>query len=85
MSHPLSDCIRDEKGSGGPVGQPAVVSDQAAARLAPPGFHRAQLIDELILALVQYRNDLRYPVADDSKERRIAMIDALLAKATGAA
>jgi hypothetical protein len=38
------------------------------------------LLDELILLAHQYRNDLIYPLADDSRERRIAAIDAVLAK-----
>jgi hypothetical protein len=37
---------------------------------------------ELIAALHQYRDDMRYPPAADSRERRIAMIDALIAKAS---
>jgi len=40
----------------------------------------ASLLDELILLAHQYRNDLIYPLADDSRERRIAAIDAVLAK-----
>lgn len=40
----------------------------------------AALMDEIILALIQYRNDLIYPPAPDSIERRKAMISALLNK-----
>ncbi len=41
--------------------------------------------DELLMALYQYRADLRYPPAPDSTERRHAMIDALIAKVGEAA
>jgi hypothetical protein len=37
--------------------------------------------DAIVTALHQYRNDMLYPPAPDSRERRVAMIDAL----TGAA
>lgn len=36
---------------------------------------------DLLAALYQYRDDLRYPPAPDSVTRRLAMIDALIAKA----
>jgi len=39
---------------------------------------------ELLTALCQYRSDLLHPTAPDSRERRLAMIDALLAKAGAA-
>lgn len=35
---------------------------------------------ELLDLVRQYRNDLLYPVADDSRIRRLAAIDAVLAK-----
>lgn len=35
---------------------------------------------ELLALVHQYRNDMLYPVAPDSAERRIAAIDAVLAK-----
>lgn len=35
---------------------------------------------ELLDLAYQYRNDLRYPLADDSRERRLAAIDAVIAK-----
>lgn len=40
---------------------------------------------EMLDALHQYRSDMIYPPAADSRERRVAMIDKLIAKATGAA
>lgn len=46
----------------------------AAALETPPSD------DELMTALRQYRDDLTYPVAPDSRERRIAMIDALIGR-----
>lgn len=39
-------------------------------------------VEGLRAALYQYRSDLLYPPAQDSRERRIAMIDALLAGET---
>lgn len=39
--------------------------------------------DELILAVRQYRDDLRYPPAPDSVERRLAMIDDLIKRSSG--
>ena len=47
---------------------------------------RAQLIaavNDLLDLAIQYRNDLRHPVSPDSLDRRIAAIDAAIAKATG--
>lgn len=38
---------------------------------------------ELFDLVLQYRNDLHHPVAPDSRERRIAAIDAAIAKVTG--
>lgn len=35
---------------------------------------------ELLALAYQYRDDLRYPPAPDSKERRLAAIDAVLTK-----
>jgi hypothetical protein len=35
---------------------------------------------ELFAAVLQYRDDLRHPLTPDSIERRLAMIEALLAK-----
>lgn len=40
---------------------------------------------ELLIALCQYRDDLRYPPAPDSIERRLAMIEKLITRATGEA
>lgn len=37
---------------------------------------------ELLAALHQYRSDLMYPPSPDSRERRLAMIDKLIAGAT---
>jgi hypothetical protein len=37
--------------------------------------------DQLLAALYQYRDDMRFPPTDDSRERRIEMIDAALAAA----
>jgi type VI protein secretion system component VasF len=33
--------------------------------------------------VLQYRNDLHHPVAADSRERRLAAIEAVIAKVTG--
>ncbi len=40
---------------------------------------------DLLTALYQYCGDLRYPPEPDSVKRRLAMIEALIARATGAA
>lgn len=38
---------------------------------------------DLLALAYQYRNDLKFPVEPDSRERRLAAIDAAIAKATG--
>lgn len=38
---------------------------------------------DLFDLVLQYRNDLLHPVAPDSRERRLAAIDAAIAKVTG--
>lgn len=52
--------------------------EKQIARAVLPIVQRER--EELVQALHQYRSDLLYPVAPDSRERRIARIDALLAK-----
>ncbi len=42
------------------------------------------LAPEMLEALYQYRSDMRYPPEADSRERRIELIEALIARATGA-
>lgn len=61
----------------GGIGGPRVAEAEANARLivAAP---------DLLDALYQYRNDLRYPPAADSIERRLVMIENLIAKAGAA-
>lgn len=49
-----------------------------AARAVLPIVQRER--QELVQALHQYRSDLLYPPAPDSRERRIARIDALIAR-----
>jgi hypothetical protein len=47
----------------------------------------ARLIAEapaLLALAIQYRDDLRYPPSPDSIERRLAAIDAVITKVTGA-
>jgi len=39
--------------------------------------------DELVLAVHQYRSDLKYPPAPDSVQRRLAMIDDLISRSSG--
>lgn len=42
---------------------------------------RLYALNQELLALVyQYGNDMRYPPADDSRQRRLAAIEAVLAK-----
>lgn len=44
-------------------------------------LRRIHALNEDLLALVyQYANDMRYPPADDSRQRRLAAIEAVLAK-----
>lgn len=38
---------------------------------------------DLFALVLQYRNDLQFPPAPDSRERRLAAIDAAIAKVTG--
>ena len=45
--------------------------------------HVRNAAPDLLDLAYQYRNDLLYPVAPDSRDRRIAAIDAAIAKATG--
>lgn len=40
---------------------------------------------DLLEAVIQYRDDLKRPPTGDSLERRLAMVNAAIAKATGAA
>lgn len=64
----------------------AATTDEAAAlvREAAALLRTNALTPELTRALYQYRDDLRYPPAPDSIIRRIAMIDAIIAKAEAA-
>ena len=45
----------------------------------------ASVADDLLEAGIQYRDDLKRPPTGDSIERRLAMVNAAIAKATGAA
>lgn len=45
----------------------------------------ASVADDLLEAVIQYRDDLKRPPTGDSIERRLAMVNAAIAKATGAA
>ena len=38
---------------------------------------------EMLVMLCQYADDLRYPPEGDSRERRLAAVQAMIAKATG--
>lgn len=38
---------------------------------------------DLFQAVLQYRNDLQFPFDDDSRARRLAMVEALIVKAVG--
>ena len=49
-----------------------------------PWLNKADL-DELLEAVIQYRDDLKRPPTGDSIERRLAMVNAAIRKATGAA
>ena len=45
----------------------------------------ASVADDLLDAVIQYRDDLKRPPTGDSLERRLAMVNAAITKATGAA
>lgn len=45
----------------------------------------ASVADDLLEAVIQYRDDLKRPPTGDSIERRLAMVNAAIRKATGAA
>lgn len=59
----------------------------AAERDARSARQRADLYkaerDELLLSVIQYRDDMRYPPAADSLARRMEAVVALIAKVTG--
>ena len=46
---------------------------------------REAMFAEMLEAVIQYRDDLKRPPTGDSIERRLAMVNAAIAKATGAA
>lgn len=51
----------------------------------PDALHNQRLIaaaPELLTAVIQYRDDLRHPIDEDSRQRRLAMVEALISKAT---
>jgi hypothetical protein len=39
-----------------------------------------EISTEILLALIRYRNDLRFPPALDARERRLATVEHLIAK-----
>ena len=45
----------------------------------------ASIADDLLEAVIQYRDDLKRPPLGDRIERRLAMVNAAIANATGAA
>ena len=45
----------------------------------------ASIADDLLEAVIQYRDDLKRPPTGDSIERRLAMVNAAITKANGAA
>lgn len=45
----------------------------------------ASVADDLLEAVTQYRDDLKRPPTGDSIERRLAMVNAAITKANGAA
>lgn len=48
-------------------------------------YHDACLIaaaPDLLSAVIQYRDDLRHPIDEGSRQRRLAMVEALISKAT---
>ena len=63
---------------------PADLLNRAHRAEAEANELRADL-DEAITVIYQYRSDLRHPPAPDSVERRLAMIESLLAKINGRA
>lgn len=53
--------------------------------LAQTALSHSGAVSGVLEALYQYRSDMLYPPAADSRERRIAMIDKLIAKVAGEA
>jgi hypothetical protein len=45
-----------------------------------PDFRLMSVAPELLALALQYRDDLRYPPSSDSTERRLAAIEAVIAK-----
>jgi hypothetical protein len=75
MGYPIAECRTTRAGNW--ATGPDCDEAEANARLI------AAAPDLLALAY-QYRNDLKYPPAPDSRERRLQAIDAAIAKATAA-
>ena len=53
-----------------------------AARAIMANVPQVAAVPEMLVALYQYRDDLRHPPGLDSTERRLAMVNALIAKVT---
>lgn len=64
-------------------GQPAMTLSRRAEQAAPDEAREPGVFEDILYALHQYRADLLRPPSPDSRERRIAMIDALIAKVAG--
>ena len=56
-----------------------LITEQNSARCGT-----CAVVPELVTLVEQYRSDLRYPPANGSTERRLAAIDAALAKVAAA-
>ena len=73
-------CTQDPDTIGECEGAPEVTPDPRDALVAD----MAEALKEAEGALLQYRNDLRYPPKADSAERRTQMIDTALTRARAA-
>jgi hypothetical protein len=56
---------------------------EPADPINPDGPEAAEIITELLALVIQYRDDLRRPPTGDSLERRLAAINAAIARTKG--
>lgn len=57
--------------------------DSQSPEVAVANARLCAVAPEMLVMLCQYADDLRYPPEGDSRERRLAAAQALIAKATG--
>ena len=57
-------------------------AEREAAAARQQCSEMSSAMDELLAAVIQYRDDLRHAIDEDSRQRRLAMVEALISKAT---